>query len=169
MTADSKIVVVDAKDNVIGLEEKIKCHLGKGILHRAFSVFIFNGKGETLIQQRSGSKMLWPLFWSNACCSHQKPEESAESAGKRRLKEELGFDCPLKFLGKFIYQADYKEIGSENELCYVMKGQYSGKADPDPKEVADLKWVGMEQLKDDVKKNPGAYTPWFKIELEKFF
>lgn len=163
------IILVDEQDNEVGLEEKIKCHLQQGILHRAFSVFIFNSKNELLLQKRSSKKMLWPLYWTNTCCSHQKHGEDFQTAGRRRLKEELGFDCLLKFLGKFQYQANYNNIGSENELCYVLSGKYNGQVKVDKNEIAEYKWIDFEELKKDVKKNPDKYTPWFKLELKKFF
>ena len=164
-----KIILVDENDNQIGLEEKLKCHLGKGILHRAFSVFVFNDKKELLLQERSAEKMLWPLYWTNTCCSHSIENEEYEEAGQRRLKEEMGFNCTLEFIGKFQYQASYKNIGSENELCSVLVGKYNGEIFADPKEVADYRWINFEELKKDVSENPEKYTPWFKMELERFF
>jgi len=164
-----KVITVDENDNQIGLKDKLICHLGQGILHRAFSVFVFNIKGEFLLQKRSKDKFLWPLYWTNTCCSHPKENESYEEAGQRRLKEEMGFSCPLKFIGKFQYQSGYKDIGSENELCSVLVGEYDGKISINPEEVADYKWVNFENLKEDVIKNPDNYTPWLTMELEKFF
>ena len=164
-----KLILVDENDNQIGFEEKIKCHLGEGILHRAFSVFVFNNKGELLLQKRGNGKMLWPLFWTNTCCSHPREGEGYEDAGKRRLQEELGFSCSLKYIGKFQYKASYKDIGSENELCAVLVGEYSGEINANKEEVDDFKWVNFEELKKDVSQNQDNYTPWFKMELEKFF
>lgn len=165
----NKVILVDENDNQIGLEEKIKAHLGEGILHRAFSVFVFNSKGEFLLQQRASGKMLWPLYWTNTCCSHPMEGENYETAGQRRLKEEMGFTCPLKFIGKFQYQAPYKDIGSEHELCSVLVGEYDGEITINKEEANDYKWVDFEELRKDVMENPDNYTPWFKIELEKFF
>lgn len=164
-----KVILVDKDDSPVGLEEKIKAHLGQGMLHRAFSVFVFNDKKELLLQQRASGKMLWPLYWTNTCCSHPKEGENYEEAGQRRLKEELGFTCPLKFVGKFQYQAPYKDVGSENELCSVLVGEYSGEVFPNKEEVESIKWVNFEELKKDVEENSGNYTPWLKLELEKFF
>jgi len=164
-----KVILVDENDNQVGLEDKIKAHLGNGALHRAFSVFIFNNKKEILLQQRAKEKMLWPMYWTNTCCSHPRESEGYQEAGQRRLKEELGFTCNLKYIGKFQYQANYKDIGAENELCSVLVGEYEGEVNVDPKEVNDFKWIDFEELKKDVLENPDNYTPWFKIELEKFF
>jgi len=164
----TQVIVVDQNDKVLGLMGKNKAHKGKGILHRAFSVFIFNDSGEFLIQQRSKKKPFWPGYWANTCCSHPRKGEKVLETGKRRLKEELGFTCDLKILYKFSYQAKYKDKGSENELCYVLLGKYSDqKIDFDKKEVADYKWVSLEWLKKDIKQNSDIYTPWLKIELKE--
>ena len=165
----NNVILVDESDNQVGLEEKMKAHLGKGILHRAFSVFVFNKKGELLLQQRAKGKMLWPLYWTNTCCSHPREGENYEEAGKRRLQEELGFTCSLKLIGKFQYQAGYKDIGSENELCSVLVGEYDGEVFPNKEETESVKWINFEELKKDVTEHPENYTPWFKIELEQFF
>lgn len=163
------VILVDENDNQIGLEEKMKAHLGNGTLHRAFSIFVFNNKKEILLQQRAKEKMLWPMYWTNTCCSHPRESEEYQEAGQRRLKEELGFTCNLEYIGKFQYQANYKDIGSENELCSVLVGEYDGEVNIDPKEVNDFRWVDFKELKKDVLENPDNYTPWFKIELDKFF
>lgn len=164
-----KVVLVDENDNQIGLEEKVKAHLGQGILHRAFSIFVFNSKKELLLQQRASEKMLWPLYWTNTCCSHPREDENYQEAGQRRLNEELGFTCPLEYIGKFQYQANYRDIGAENELCSVLIGDYDGQVNVNEKEINDYKWVNFEELKQDILENPDTYTPWFKIELDKFF
>lgn len=161
----SQLILVNEKDKAVGFATKDKCHQGKGILHCAFSVYIFNEKGELLIQQRSKEKKLWPGFWSNSCCSHPRKSESCKKAGERRLKEELGFSSPLKLLDKFQYQAKYKNIGSENEICAVLVGQHQGEVKPNPKEAAAFKWIDLTALKKDIAKNPKKYTPWLKIGL----
>src|SRR3989344_5601198 len=161
-----KLLIVNKKDEILRSETKEKCHEGKGILHRAFSVFIFNNKNQLLLQKRSKFKLLWPLYWSNSCCSHPKKGENIQSAAKKRLKEELGFSCPLKLTGSFQYQARYKNIGSENELCSIFIGEYNGKIRHNPNEVADWKWVSFSGLQRDIRKNPKKYTPWLKIELK---
>lgn len=162
-----KLVVVDKNDNFLKMEDKWECHEDNGILHRAFSIFIFNDKGELLVQKRSKFKKLWPLYQTNTCCSHPRKDESYVKAAERRLKEELGFSCPLKYLYKFMYNAKYKNIGSENELCAVLVGFTNAKTKPNPKEIADWKYVNVKELVEDMGKNPEKFTPWFKMELKK--
>ena len=118
MDSDS-LILVDEADRGVGHLSKVLCHEGRGVLHRAFSLLIFNDSGELLIQQRSAAKRLWPLYWSNSCCSHPRGAETMEQATHRRLYEELGIRCPLHFLFKFQYQAQFDETGAENELCSV--------------------------------------------------
>ena len=160
------LVVVDKYDNVIGLETREKCHEKNGILHRAFIVFIFNDS-QLLIQKRSKFKKLWPLYWDASCSSHPFQNETYEQAGERRLREELGFSCELKLLFKFQYHACYKNIGSENELCAALIGNYNGMVNPNPREIAEWKWIDLEELKDDMDKKPDRYTPWFKIGMDR--
>ncbi len=162
------LVLVDKEDNILGYEEKVKCHMGKGLTHRAFSIFIFNDKKEILIQKRAKGKMLWPGFWANSCCSHPRKDEKYLEAGKRRLKEEMGIDVNLRSVFKFYYQAKYENIGSENELCTVLVGRHSDdKINPDLGEVEEWKWKGIEKLKKDIKNSPDIYAPWFKIEIKR--
>src|SRR5258708_32957509 len=120
VAADSEaLILVDEADREVGHLSKAECHHGRGVLHRAFSLLIFNGDGELLLQQRAASKRLWPLYWSNSCCSHPRRAESMETAIHRRLREELGVRCPLEFLFKFQYQAQFDAAGAEQELCSV--------------------------------------------------
>jgi isopentenyl-diphosphate delta-isomerase len=161
-----KLVIVNKKDEAIGLEEKLRAHLGRGILHRAFTIFIFNSKKQVLIQKRSKDKFLWPLTWEATCSSHPLPKEDYIKAGEKRLKKELGITCKLKPLTKFQYQARYKNIGSENEVCALLVGKYNSKIKPNPKEVADWKWIDIKTLKSNFKKKPGEYAPWLKIALK---
>ena len=163
-----KLLVVNKKDKVIGFETKEKCHQGKGILHRAFSVYIFDDKAQLLIQQRSKFKPLWPFYWANTCCSHPRKGEEYIGAGERRLKEEFGFTCSLRMIDKFEYQAKYKDAGSENEMCAILIGQHDGKIKADSKEITDWKWVNVNRLQDDFKKNPNKYSPWLKIGLKRY-
>jgi isopentenyl-diphosphate delta-isomerase type 1 len=122
--ADSEsLILVDEADREVGHLSKAECHHGRGVLHRAFSLLIFNGDGELLLQQRAASKRLWPLYWSNSCCSHPRRAESMETAIHRRLREELGVRCPLQFLFKFQYQAQFDAAGAEQELCSVFIGR----------------------------------------------
>jgi isopentenyl-diphosphate delta-isomerase len=163
-----KLLVVDKKDRIIGTESKEKCHQGRGILHRAFSILIFNKRRELLLTKRSKFKKLWPLFWDNFCSSHPLKGESYEVAGQKRLKRELGFSCKLKLVDKFFYQARYKNIGSENEICALLIGKYnSPKIKSDSKEIADWRWINLKELKKDIRKDPRKYTPWLKIDLKK--
>jgi len=164
---EKMLVLVDSEDNAIGLATKEECHTGKGKLHRALSIFIFNNKGEILLQKRSKEKQLWPLLWTNTCCTHPAKEEDVEEAAHRRLEEELGFDCKLKKIFTFEYHAEYKNDKSENEFDHVFFGQYDDDVHANPKEVEEWKWIEVNELKGDLEKNPQDYTPWFKIALEK--
>jgi len=164
-----RLVVVDEHDIPLGLEDKWRCHEGKGILHRAFSVLVFNRDGQLLLQRRSENKQLWPLYWSNTCCSHPLEGESYEQAGQRRLQTEMGFVCDLQLIGTFRYHATFEDKGSENELCAVLVGRYDGDVHADPEEVAAWKWVDLQEVKMDIEANQDEYTPWFKMEIERFF
>ncbi len=164
-----KLLLVNKKDKVVGVETKENCHKGKGILHRAFSVYIFNNKGQLLIQQRSKFKPLWPLYWwAPTCCSHPRKGEEYIEAGERRLKEEFGFTCSLKMIDKFQYQAKYKNVGSENEMCAILIGEYNGKIKADSKEISNWKWIDINKLQNDFKKNPNKYVPWLKTGFKRY-
>ena len=157
------LILVDKKDNILGFKKKAKCHSGRGLLHRGFSIVIFNNRGELLSQQRSQYKQGWPFFWSNSCCSHPRKGERVLPAAKRRLREELGFTTNLKYIYKFYYRSIYKKTFSENEICYVLLGNYKDNdIKPDPKEVKDWQWIKIDRLREDIRKNPKNYTPWFK-------
>lgn len=161
------LILVDERDNEIGYEEKVKCHLGEGRLHRAFSIFVFNSKGKFLIQKRSEKKLLWPGFWANTCCSHPRKGEDINQAIHRRLVEEVGFDCELKEIFKFIYHAKFKNIGFERECDHVFIGRYNGEITPNPDEVSECKWISADELKKDIEENPDKYTPWFKLSINR--
>jgi isopentenyl-diphosphate delta-isomerase len=161
---DEMLVLVDESDRVVGHLSKGACHDGEGVLHRAFSIFIFNPGGELLLQQRSSDKRLWPLYWSNSCCSHPRQGETMDEAVTRRLHQELGLSTELSFLFKFQYQASFEDIGSENEICWVYAGVTEDEALPNPSEIADHRWVTVEQLDDELRATPDAFTPWFKME-----
>jgi len=161
------LVLVDENDNQIGTKEKVAAHLGDGDLHRAFSILVFNGRGETLVTRRAHEKMLWPLYWDSACASHPFENESQEAAGERRLSEELGFTCKLENVDTFRYQEKYKDIGSENEICAILIGNYDGEVKPVAEEVADYKWMKIRDVLEDMDDNPDKYTVWFKIELDR--
>lgn len=159
-----QLILVDDSDNEIGFDSKGRCHDGDGILHRAFSVFVFNSEGALLMQQRSASKRLWPLYWSNTCCSHPRRGESMELATGRRLMQELGFKCDLEFLYKFQYQATFENLGAENELCSVYIGRSDATVVPNIHEVADCRWLAPEQVDQQLLESPDRFTPWFKME-----
>ena len=162
------LFLVDENDKVIGFEEKKKCHLKNGLLHRAIFVLLFNYQNQFLLTKRSKHKLLWPLIWDGACASHPRyPKEDYFDCAKRRVKEELGIFCPLKYLFKLRYQAKYKDIGSENEICAIFIGVCNGKIKPNKKEIADYKWINFKELKKEIKKNPEKFSPWLKKTLRK--
>lgn len=164
---EDQVILVDGDDREIGTGPKTACHLGEGRLHRAFSVFLFNDRGEVLIQQRAPGKMLWGGYWSNSCCSHPRPGEAVEAAARRRVREELALDCRLTFLYKFQYQARFGSVGSENELCYVYAGQVAGDAHAlvaDPAEIAGLRWLQPATLTAEIAARPEQFSPWMKLE-----
>jgi isopentenyl-diphosphate delta-isomerase len=159
-----ELILVDEHDREIGSRSKAACHLGTGVLHRAFSIFVFNGANELLLQQRSAEKLLWPNFWSNTCCSHPRRGESMQGAVERRLLQEFGFTCPLEFLYKFKYQAQYGTIGAEHEYCWVYYGKYDGPVDANVNEIAAWRHVGIADLERELGAAPDTFTPWFKME-----
>ena len=161
------LILVDEADRGVGTLSKIKCHEGRGVLHRAFSLLIFGAGGELLIQQRSATKRLWPLYWSNSCCSHPRSGETMEAAIHRRLSEELGLRCPLQFLFKFQYQAQFDATGAEHELCSVFIGRSSDTLRIDRGEIHAWRWVTPEALHTELSTGAGNFTPWFKIEWDR--
>lgn len=164
---DEKLILVDSQDKIIGYENKDICHDGQGILHRAFSIFIFNGRNELLLQKRSEKKQLWGLYWSNTCCSHPRKGETIERAVLRRLYEEVGLRTDLRFLYKFQYQANFDEKGSENELCSV----FIGKSDQQPvannTEIAAWRYISPVELDQELAASTDQFTPWFKMEWQR--
>ena len=163
----TKILLVDANDRVVGKAEKAAAHQGLGQRHRAFSVLIVDNRGRMLIQQRSRLKPLWSLFWTNACCSHQARAGNDTRQAKQRLREELGFSVPLRFLFKLPYRRNYKHDRSEYEITYVFWGRYQGEVTPDSKEVADYRWVSLAQLQEEIADQPDRFTPWFQKIIHK--
>jgi isopentenyl-diphosphate delta-isomerase len=161
---DEMLILVDDDDRVVGHLSKGACHDGEGALHRAFSLFIFNRDGELLLQRRSPEKRLWPLHWSNSCCSHPREGETMDEAVDRRLREELGLSSDLVFLFKFQYQARYEDVGSENEMCWVYLGIANGPPTANPHEVEDLCWVTVAELDDRINNAPEEFTPWIRLE-----
>jgi isopentenyl-diphosphate delta-isomerase len=162
------VVLVDEKDQKIGLMEKIEAH-EKALLHRAFSVFIFNEKGELMLQQRAASKYHSPLLWTNTCCSHQRDGESNIEAGRRRLQEEMGFVTDITEVFSFIYKAPFDNGLTEHEFDHVMIGRYDEAPELNTEEAEAYKWMKMEDVKQDIEVNPSIYTAWFKIIFEKSY
>jgi isopentenyl-diphosphate Delta-isomerase len=162
------VILVDEKDKIIGHIEKYSAHKNPAPLHRAISVIIFDKKNKKmLLQKRAANKPTWPLFWTNACCTHPLPNETYFACAKRRLKEEMGIVTPLKDVFHFIYDFRYDKEWGEHEIDHVFVGNYSGKVTIDSNEAADYKWMDIERLQKDVRENPEYYTPWFKIILTK--
>ncbi|HLV23435.1 MAG TPA: isopentenyl-diphosphate Delta-isomerase [Moheibacter sp.] len=161
------VVLVNEKDEELGLMEKQQAHVA-GLLHRAFSVFVFNSKGELLLQQRAEEKYHSPLLWTNTCCSHPREGETYEQAAHRRLVEEMGFDCELEEKFHFIYKAKLGEKLFEHELDHVFTGFYEGEIKINRDEVKDYKWISMDELISDMNSNPEKYTIWFRIIFDEY-
>ena len=161
------VVLVDQDDQKLGLMEKQQAHVA-GLLHRAFSVFVFNSKGELMIQQRAASKYHSPTLWTNTCCSHPRDNETYEQAAHRRLEEEMGFDCELDYKFNFIYKAHLENDLIEHELDHVFIGTFDDEPKLNPDEVMAYRWVELDDLKKDMEKNPQNYTAWFKIIFEHY-
>ncbi len=166
--SEERVILVNEKDEPIGLMEKIEAH-EKAVLHRAFSVFIFNDNNELMLQQRAAEKYHSPLLWANTCCSHQREGESNLEAGKRRLQEEMGFQCSLEEKFSFIYKAPFDNGLTEHELDHVMIGTYNREPRINKEEVAAYKWMSLAAVKNDIKENPAIYTEWFKIIFKEFY
>jgi len=162
------VILVDENDNQIGLMPKMEAH-EKALLHRAFSVFVFNKNGELMIQQRAATKYHSPLLWTNTCCSHQRAGESNIEAGKRRLFEEMGFSTDLQEVFSFIYKAPFDNGLTEHELDYVLIGSFDGEPNINKEEVESYKWMPLEDVKTDIEKNPHIYTAWFQIIFNKSY
>lgn len=161
------LILVDSNDNQIGTEEKIKCHLPNGKLHRAFTILLFDKAGSLLLTQRSMSKMLWPGDWDGTVASHPRQSETYVSSAERRLPEELGLTCKLDYLFKFEYHVPYKDVGSENEVCGTLIGIVD-----DPRkmklvenEISSVKWVTPDQLLSEIEKSPQIFCPWMLVAL----
>lgn len=159
-----ELILVDDQDNEIGFRSKADCHDGRGILHRAFSLFLFNEAGELLLQQRGKEKRLWPGFWSNSCCSHPRRGESLQIATMRRLSDELNIEAELEFVYHFSYQAQFSEAGSENELCHVFLGKVVGELHPNDSEIESIRFIPADDLTSELTEHPQRFTPWFKQE-----
>ena len=165
---EEQVILVDEQDNPIGLMPKLEAHQ-KAVLHRAFSVFIFNDKGELMLQQRAKHKYHSPGLWTNTCCSHQREGESNVQAGKRRLQEEMGFTTELREVTSFIYKAPFDNGLTEHEFDHVLLGYYEDDPEINPDEVASWKWMPLEEVKNDIDNHPDIYTVWFVIIFTKFY
>jgi len=161
------LILVNSQDECIGHLDKAACHDGEGLLHRAFSLFLFNTNGEVLLQQRVANKRLWPMFWSNSCCSHPRQNESMREAVSRRVWEELGVQVDMVYLYKFQYHATFEDCGSENELCYVYIGRTETPPNINTLEINAWKWVSVESLDKLLIDDPDAFTPWLKMEWQE--
>jgi isopentenyl-diphosphate delta-isomerase len=157
---------VDEHDNERGNLSKAACHDGAGILHRAFSAFLFNPAGELLLQQRADSKRLWPGYWSNSCCSHPRRGESMATATGRRLAEELNIAAELSFVYKFRYQASYGALGSEHELCHVFLGRIGAEVRANAQEISAIRFASADAMERELADHPERFTPWFKLEWD---
>lgn len=160
------VILVNEKDEPIGQMEKMEAHR-KAVLHRAFSVFIFNSKGEMLLQQRALQKYHSGGLWTNACCSHPAPNEDTDSAAERRLREEMGFNTPLTKIFDFVYQADFDNGLTEHEFDHVYIGEFEGTVNPNPSEVHDFCYKSLDSIESNLTSHPDKYTAWFHIAFPK--
>lgn len=165
---EEHVILVNEKDVQIGTMPKLEAH-EKAMLHRAFSVFIFNDKNELMLQQRASHKYHSPNLWTNTCCSHQRVGETNIDAGKRRLHEEMGFVTELKDTIAFIYKAPFDNGLTEHEFDHILVGHYNKEPRLNSEEVSDWKWMSLENVKNEMQNRPELYTEWFKIIFEKFY
>jgi isopentenyl-diphosphate delta-isomerase len=166
--SEELLILVDEDDNAIGLEEKVKCHLPNGKLHRAFTALLFDKKGRLVLTKRAPEKMLWPGIWDGTVASHPRKSETYVTSAERRMPEELGISCKLDYLFKFEYHVPYKDIGSENEICGTMIGiiDDSTRFSLIKDEINEVKWISAQELLSDLKIKPNEYCPWMLIALE---
>jgi isopentenyl-diphosphate delta-isomerase len=157
---------VDAQDRPIGTLDKHQAHRD-GVLHRAFSVFIFNARGELLLQRRSATKYHSGGLWTNTCCSHPRPDEPVAGAAARRLEEEMGIACPLQKAFEFVYRAEVVGGLVEHEFDHVFLGHFDGRIRPDPAEVMDTRWLAPAALRERLREARHDYTPWFHLSIEQ--
>ena len=159
-----ELILVDDQDREVGFQSKADCHDHDGVLHRAFSLFVFNREGEVLLQRRAANKRLWPLYWSNSCCSHPRRGEDMEAAVHRRLYQELRIRSELNYLYKFQYAASFGDAGSERELCWVYAGLSDDPVRANATEISEWRYVSPAQLDRELAQRPERFTPWFKLE-----
>ena len=164
---NNDVVLVDAQDVPIGVCEKREAHLGEGRLHRAFSVHLIDSRGRHLLQRRAAGKMLWPGFWSNACCSHPAPGETIVHAASRRLREELVVRASCRELYSFEYHARFGSIGAEHELCHVLVAQSDAVVLPDVEEISEFKWLTRAEISAWLSASDVPFTPWFRMEWRR--
>lgn len=160
------VVLVDEDDRKIGVEEKFKAHR-EGILHRGFSIFLFNQKGELLLQQRAESKYHSGGLWANTCCGHPRPQESVEQAAVRRLQEEMAISCKLERVFHFVYRAEVSSGLVEHEVDHVFIGYYDRTVSPNPTEVMAHRWTPFTELQKEIKRNPRHFVPWLLPAIEQ--
>jgi isopentenyl-diphosphate Delta-isomerase len=156
------VILVDENDHECGVMEKMEAH-ELGLLHRAFSIFLFDELGNILLQQRAKSKYHSPELWTNACCSHPRPEEELLMATRRRLNEELNMECPLEEVFHFTYHATFENGLIEHEFDHVFFGSYQGTPEFNTSEVMAVKWCSTEWLDNEIDSSPNSFTPWFRI------
>ena len=162
-----KVVLITPKDEVLGVMNKLEAHQ-KGILHRAFSIFLFDKKGNILLQRSAKNKYHSPHQWTNACCSHPREDETYLQAAERRLREELGISCELEKKFDFIYKADVGGGLWEHELDHVFIGIYEGEFHLNPEEVSEIRYISLQDLEQEIEKSPENFTEWFKIILKEY-
>ena len=164
---EEQVVLVSEKDEILGVMDKMQAH-ENGILHRAFSVFLFNDKGEMLLQKRAAGKYHSPNQWTNAVCSHPRLQETYLEAAERRLKEELGIDTPLTYRFNFLYKADVGQNLWEHELDHVFTGNFEGEFKLNEEEVSEVRYISIDDLDKEMSANPENFTEWFKIILKEY-
>jgi isopentenyl-diphosphate delta-isomerase len=163
-----ELILVDENDRLVGFEAKLRAHQNGGKLHRAFSVFVFDGAGRMLLQRRAQGKYHFGGLWTNACCSHPRKGEKLEDAVHRRLREEFGFDTELEEVFSFVYRSSDPKSGlTEHEFDHVFCGRYDGEPRPNPNEIDDWKWVSFAELMADLQSNPSHYTPWLRVAIQR--
>lgn len=163
-----EVILVNEHDEPIGTMEKMEAHQ-KGLLHRAFSVFVFNKKGEMLLQRRALGKYHSPGLWTNTCCSHPRPGEDTKAAAQRRLKEEMGLELPLDYKSVFTYKTEFDNELTEHEVDHVYTGVTSQEPVINPEEVDSYCWKNMDEVKQEIETTPEKFTSWFVIALKKLF
>lgn len=161
-----KVILVDSKDNPIGSMEKYEAH-HKGLLHRAFSILLFNSRGQLMLQQRAATKYHSAGLWSNTCCSHPQSDESLISAVKRRLQHEMGIEVRIQSLYQFIYRFEFSPDLIEHEFDHVFFGETDAEPIINKEEASSWRWISWEELKKDIKDNKSNYTFWFKLIVER--